>query len=85
MMKYHQYKGHSKYTKQIRPYKILIKKIAKTSLANASQQNIKMTLYSPPPTYYQILQNKDESYFSKNTSGISNYDFVLLQYLYPLF
>jgi hypothetical protein len=65
---------------EIRPYKILIKKIAKTSLANASQQNIKMTLYSPPPTYYQILQNKDESYFSKNTSGISNYDFVLKDY-----
>ena len=37
---------------EIRPYKILIKKIAKSSLANASQQNIKMASY-PTPAYMQ--------------------------------
>ena len=65
---------------EIRPYKILIKKIPKTSLANASQQNIKMLFNNPPNSYFQIIQKRDESYFNKNTSGISNLDFVLKQY-----
>ena len=65
---------------EIRPYKILIKKIAKSSLANASQQNIKMAFSSPPMTYFQILQQKDESHFNGNHSGISNLDFVLKEY-----
>ena len=65
---------------EIRPYKILIKKIAKSSLANASQQNIKMAFNAPPATYMQILQQKDESYFSNNNTGGSNLDYVLKQY-----
>ena len=66
---------------EIRPYKILIKKIPKTSLANASQQNIKMLSdKSLPDFYWQIIQKKDESYFNKNHSGISNLDFVLKEY-----
>ena len=65
---------------EIRPYKILIKKIAKSSLANASQLNIKVSFEPPPATYYQILQTKDESYFNGNTSGISNLDYVLKDY-----
>ena len=39
-----------------------------------------MALCSPPATYYQILQKKDESHFSKNNTGISNFDFVLKEY-----
>jgi len=70
---------------EIRPYKILIKKIAKSSLANASQQNIKMSLSPPPATYYQILQTKDESYFNRNTSGISNLEYVLKDYTGSLY
>ena len=70
---------------EIRPYKILIKKIAKTSLANASQQNIKFSYGKPPSTYFQILQSKDESYFTKNTSGTSNLDFVLKDYTGSLY
>ena len=70
---------------EIRPYKILIKKIAKSSLANASQQNIKMSLSAPPSSYYQILQTKDESHFNKNNSGISNLDFVLKEYTGSMF
>ena len=70
---------------EIRPYKILIKKIAKSSLANASQQNIKMSLSPPPATYYQILQTKDETYFNRNNSGISNLDFVLKNYTGSLY
>ena len=64
----------------IRPYKILIKKIAKSSLANASQLNIKMSMSHPPESYYKILQQKDESHFSHNTGGINNLDFVLKEY-----
>ena len=70
---------------EIRPYKILIKKIAKSSLANASQQNIKMSLSPPPATYYQILQTKDETYFNRNNSGISNLDYVLKDYTGSLY
>ena len=69
---------------EVRPYKILIKKIPKSPLAIASQQVIKMCLTDPDPSYYQILQNKDESFYNKkNSSGyshLSNYDYVLKLY-----
>ena len=69
---------------EVRPYKILIKKIPKSPLAIASQQTFKMCLTSPDPSYSQILQQKDESFFNqKNSSGYShlnNYDYVLKLY-----
>ena len=64
----------------IRPYKILIKKIPKSPLAMASQQNFKMCTTNPPDSYYQILQNKDESFFNKNNLGLSNLDYALRIY-----
>ena len=69
---------------EVRPYKILIKKIPKSPLAIASQQVIKMCLTSPDPSYFEILQNKNESFFNqKNGSeynNLSNYDYVIKLY-----
>ena len=65
---------------EVRPYKILIKKIPKSSLAVASQQEIKVCFNNPSPIYFQILQKKDESYFNKNNLGINNNDFILKTY-----
>ena len=64
---------------EVRPYKILIKKIA-SSLAVASQQEIKVSFDFPSSLYFQILQQKDESFFNKNNLGTSNFDFVLKSY-----
>ena len=69
---------------EVRPYKILIKKIPKSPLAIASQQAIKMCLTNPDPSYYQIMQQKDESFFNKKSasgySNLSDYDYVLKLY-----
>ena len=35
---------------------------------------------NPPDSYYQILQNKDESFFNKNYLGLSNLDYALRIY-----
>ena len=64
----------------VRPYKILVKKIAKSSLAVASQQEIEVCFGAPNPTYIQILQQKDESFFNKNNIGLNNKDFILKDY-----
>ena len=69
---------------EVRPYKILIKKIPKSPLAIASQQVIKMCLTQPDPSYFQILQQKDESFFNKKLNSgynnLNNYDYVLKLY-----
>ena len=54
---------------EIRPYKILIKKIPKSHLAIGSQQTLKMCRTNPPNSYFQILQNKDESFFNNNNTN----------------
>ena len=64
---------------EVRPYKILIKKVA-SALAVASQQEIKVCFGLPSPKYIEIMQQKNESFFNKNNSGINNYDFVLKSY-----
>ena len=64
---------------EVRPYKILIKKVA-SALAVASQQEIKVCFGSPSPKYIEIMQQKNESFFNQNNSGVSNYDFVLKSY-----
>ena len=63
---------------EVRPYKILIKKIA-SALAVASHQEIKVC-GSPSPKYVEIMQQKNESFFNKNNLGTNNYDFVLKSY-----
>ena len=70
---------------EVRPYKILIKKIPKSPLAIQSQQVIKMCLDpSPPQLYFQILQQKDESFYQKKSShgfqNLNDFDFVLKLY-----
>ena len=69
---------------EVRPYKILIKKIPKSPLAIQSQQVIQLCLDpSPPPLYFQILQEKDESFYQKkmvNYPNLSDYDYVLKLY-----
>ena len=64
---------------EVRPYKILIKKIPISPLAIASQEEIQFSL-NPPSSYFQMLNKKDESYFNKNNSNRSNYDFILSSY-----
>jgi len=70
---------------EVRPYKILVKKIPKSPLAIQSTQVIKMCLDpSPPQIYFQILQEKDESFYQKkstsNFKNLSDYDYVLKLY-----
>ena len=65
---------------EVRPYKILIKKIPISPLAIASLQNIKISFNSPSQKYLTILSQKDESYFNLNNTLYSNYDFVLSSY-----
>ena len=69
---------------EVRPYKILIKKIPITPLTIASQQEIKLCLNQPNPIYFQIMQEKDESFYNKKNTGnlnnLSNYDYVLKLY-----
>ena len=70
---------------EVRPYKILVKKIPKSPLAIQSIQVIKMCLDpSPPQLYFQILQEKDESFYRKkstsNFKNLSDYDYVLKLY-----
>ena len=64
---------------EVRPYKILIKKIPKSALAVASLQEIKCC-FEPTDSYIKILQKKDESFYNKNTSGLNNNDFILKSY-----
>ena len=64
---------------EVRPYKILIKKIPKSALAVASQQEIKCC-FVPNDSYIQIIQQKDESFYNKNNSGLNNNDFILKSY-----
>ena len=68
----------------VRPYKILIKKIPKSPLAIQSHQVIKLCLDpKPPQLYFDILAEKDESFYqnkSHNFSHLSDYDYVLKLY-----
>jgi hypothetical protein len=69
---------------EVRPYKILVKKIPKSPLAIQSMQVIKLCLdQEPPPLYRQILQEKDESFFQgkiNNYPNLSDFDYVLKLY-----
>ena len=65
---------------EVRPYKILIKKIPISPLAIASQQEIKVCFGYPSPYFLQILKQRDESYFNNNFSNMTNFDYVLNAY-----
>ena len=64
---------------EVRPYRILIKKIFKSPMAGASQNEIKT--FSTTPEYYKdIAKKKDTSFFKKNHSLMNNDDFVIKLY-----
>jgi len=69
---------------EVRPYKILIKKIPKSPLAIQSMQVIKFCRDPlPPPIYFQILNEKNESFYSKKMScfpNLTDFDYVLKLY-----
>ena len=69
---------------EVRPYKILIKKIPKSPLAIQSTQVIQMCKDpSPPPIYFQILSEKNESFYQKKFNGypnLSDFDYALKIY-----
>ena len=69
---------------EVRPYKILIKKIPKSPLAIQSMQVIKMCNDPlPPPIYFQILSEKNESFYQKklnNFPNLTDFDYVLKLY-----
>ena len=65
---------------EVRPYKILIKKIPISPLAIASQQEIEVCVDSLPQLFFDIIQKKDESYFQRfnNKIDINNDKFKLI-------
>ena len=63
---------------EVRPYKILIKKIPKSPLFFASQDEIKICAGTPPQFYMDIITQKDESYMNKivnNNIIMNNFNF----------
>ena len=64
---------------EVRPYRILIKKIFKSPMAKASQNKIK-TFTSSPKYFKDIINKKDTSFLYKNISGYNNDDFVINYY-----
>ena len=66
---------------EVRPYKILIKKIPISPLAIASQQEIEVCVDSLPQLYFDIIQKKDESYFKKfNNINNDKYKLILKEW-----
>jgi len=59
---------------EVRPYKILIKKIPISALAIASQEEIQICIDKPPQIFFDIMQEKDESYFNKFNNNNQNND-----------
>ena len=64
---------------EVRPYRILIKKIFKSPMAGASQNEIK-TFSSFPNYFTDIINKKDTSFLNKNHSKFNNDDFVINLY-----
>ena len=64
---------------EIRPYRILIKKIFKSSMAKASQNEIK--IFTEPTSYYKdIIKEKDTSFYNNNDTNLTNNMFVINLY-----
>ena len=68
---------------EVRPYKILIKKPI-SALAIASEEEIKICI-EPPQLLYDIIKEKDESYFNKfnndnNNTTKNKYDSILREW-----
>ena len=64
---------------EVRPYRILIKKIFQSPMSGASQNDIKV--FDKSPDYFNdIIQKKDTAFLSKNKSKFNNDEFVINLY-----
>lgn len=64
---------------EIRPYRILVKTILLTPLANTSRDELKF-FTEPTPYYKEIIDNKDISFYQEKDEEISNRDYVIKKY-----
>ena len=64
---------------EIRPYRILIKKIFQSPMAGSSQNEIK-TFTNIPAHFEEIINNKDTSFYQLNKTKMTNDDFVIREY-----
>lgn len=64
---------------EIRPYRILIKKIFKSAMAGSSQNKI-ITFTSSPSYYKDIINKKDTSFYSTNKTNYTNDEYVINLY-----
>ena len=64
---------------EIRPYRILIKKIFQSPMAGASQNEIK-TFVTPSKYYKDAINLQDTSFFNNNNTKFNNNDFVINLY-----
>ena len=64
---------------EVRPYRILIKKIFKSPMSGASQNEI-ICFESSPYYFKNIIAQKDTTFLYKNISGLNNDDFVINLY-----
>ena len=64
---------------EIRPYRILVKTIFKSPLAEASQQGFKI-FYEPSLYYQEIMETKDISFYKTNNSENDNDYYVINKY-----
>ena len=64
---------------EIRPYRILIKKIFQSPISGASQNTIK--IFKNHPKYYEdIIKEKDISFYETNKTKFNNNDYVINLY-----
>ena len=64
---------------EVRPYRILIKKIFRSPMSEASQNEIK--IFPSSPDYYKdIIKQKDTSFLSKNLTKYNNDDYIINLY-----
>ena len=64
---------------EVRPYRILIKKIFQSPMSGASQNEIK--IFDSSPNYFkEIIQKKDITFLFKNQTKFNNDDFVINLY-----
>ena len=67
---------------EIRPYRILVKTILNSPLAVASQEEIK--IFTEPSEYYKdIIDKKDNTFYEKNKTNLSNSNYVIELYTSP--
>ena len=64
---------------EIRPYRILVKTIFNSPLANACQEELK--IFTEPSLYYQdIIDKKDISFYKTNNTNFNNNNYVINLY-----